>query len=331
MESRRNSLTFFLAAGGVCLLLPGLFLALGKGAMELNISDIWQSILNPSGTLEDMLILDVRIPRAICVMFTGGILGMTGALMQGVTRNPIAEPALLGISQAATLAVACLYAAGIGLTAANTLLGAMLGALAGGILIVCFTLHNPGNMSVTRLLLAGTAMSIFFTAITTVVGLLSNQSQMIAFWVSGGFRNTSWTDVKLIVAAGIIGIIPAIFLAPRINIISLGDETAAGLGENPQKVRLLTFLLLIPLCAAAVTVGKTIGFVGLMIPQIVRLIVGEDYRRIIPCSFLLGAVLLTYADVAARLLYQPYEIPIGIFTALLGVPFFLFMAGRAQR
>ena len=330
MRPAQNKKTGVFVIAAVVLLFFGIFLALSQGAMQLTLSDIWNGMFHYSESLSDMMIRDVRLPRTICALFTGGILGMTGAMMQGVTRNPIAEPSLLGISQGATLAISCFYAAGIGVTMGNVLLASVAGALAGGGLIMGITLRSKGKMGIAKLLLAGTAMSTFFTALTTVVGLLSNQSQMIGFWVSGGFRSATWTDAKLILVAGIIGLIPAVLLSARINIISLGDETAIGLGENPGKVRLITMLLMIPLCAASVAVGKTIGFVGLIVPQTVRLLLGDDYRKIIPCSFLGGAVLLTYADVVARMIYQPYEVPVGVFTALLGVPFFLFMAKKER-
>ncbi|MGN0353222.1 MAG: FecCD family ABC transporter permease [Roseburia sp.] len=328
MKRQTINRTLILSIVAILLLMPGIFLAISMGALEIGWQDIWNGIFHYEGKLTDMMIRDVRIPRVICVLVTGGILGMTGAMMQGVTRNPIAEPSLLGISQGATLLIACLYAAGIGVTTKNTMIAAFVGALFSGLLVLFFTMKNPGNMSMTKLLLAGTAMSTFFTALTTVAGLLSNQSQMIAFWVSGGFRNASWMDVKIILAIGIPGVLLSILLSSKINLLHLGDDVAVGLGEHPQRIRLFTILLLIPLCTATVVVGKTIGFVGLMVPQTVRLFVGEDYRKVIPCSFLVGAVLLTYADIAARMLYSPYEIPIGIFTALLGVPFFLYMAGK---
>ncbi len=330
MRAKQNKRTAILVLSGVLLLLPGLFLAISRGAMEIGPAEIWNAIFHYSESITDMMIRDVRIPRAVCAMFTGGILGLAGAMTQGITRNPVAEPSLLGISQGATLAIACFYGAGIGVTTANVMAAALFGAVLGGSLIAGIAIRKPGNMSITKLLLAGTAMSTFFSALTTVLGLLTNQSQMIAFWVSGGFRSASWTEAIFIMMVGILGMIPAVLLSAKINIISLGDDTAISLGENPTHVRLVTLLLLLPLCAATVVVGKTIGFVGLIVPQIVRLFVGEDYRRIIPCSFLLGSILLTYADVAARLFYAPYEIPIGIFTALLGVPFFLYMARKER-
>ena len=194
MERQRIKRTWGVAIAGVCLLIPGIFLAVCMGAMEILPVDIWNGIFHNTGSLTDMMIRDVRLPRVICVLVTGGILGMTGAMMQGVTRNPIAEPSLLGISQGATLFVALLYASGIGATAGNTLLAALLGAFFSGVPVLIFTMKNPGNLSITKLLLAGTAMSTFFTALTSVEGLLSNQSQMVGFWVSGGFRGATWLE-----------------------------------------------------------------------------------------------------------------------------------------
>lgn len=153
---------------------------------------------------------------------------------------------------------------------------------------------------------------------------------MIGFWVSGGFRNSTWADFKLVFIVGSIGLVIAMLLSPKINILNLGDDVAIGLGENPARIRLITFLIMIPMCAAAVAVGKNIAFVGLIVPQIVRKILGEDYRKNIPCSFLLGAVLLTFADIAARMLFAPYETPIGVFTALIGLPFFISVARKER-
>ena len=148
--------------------------------------------------------------------------------------------------------------------------------------------------------------------------------------MAGGFRSATWEDFILVSVVGIVGLIIAILLSKKINVLSLGDDVAISLGENPERIRLITLLIMIPMCAAAVAVGKNIGFVGLIIPQIVRKVLGEDYRKIIPASFLLGAVLLTYSDIAARMINNPYETPIGIFTALIGVPFFVAVARKEK-
>ena len=319
-----------LVISSLLLLIGGLALAVKLGSIHITFSEIWDSIFNYSETLEMMLVRDVRIPRALCVLFTGGVLGVTGAMIQGVTRNPIAEPSILGISQGATLVISIFYAVGIGINTKNVMIASLIGALIIAIIVLIFISKKANNNSIAKILLAGTAISTFLISLTTIIGLLSNQSQMIGFWVSGGFKNSTWVDFKLIFVVGIIGLIIAVFLSPKINILNLGDDVAIGLGENPEKIRFITLMVMIPMCAAAVAVGKNIAFVGLIVPQIVRKLLGEDYRRNIPCSFLLGAVLLTFADIAARMIFNPYETPIGVFTALIGIPFFISVARKER-
>ena len=329
MKQSSKRLSIFLICS-LLLLVVGLVLAVRLGSVHIAFSDIFNSIFNYSETLELMLVRDVRIPRALSVLMTGGILGVTGAMIQGVTRNPIAEPSILGVSQGATLVIAIFYAAGIGITTKNVMIASFIGALITGLIVLGFISKKANNNSIAKILLAGTAMSTFFVSLTTVIGLLTNQSQMIGFWVSGEFRNATWADFKLVFIVGIIGLIITMILSPKINILNLGDDVAIGLGESPEKIRFITLMVMIPMIAAAVAVGKNIAFVGLIIPQVVRKILGEDYRKNIPCSFLLGAVLLTYADIAARMLFNPYETPIGVFTAIIGIPFFISVARKER-
>ena len=329
MKQSSKRLSIFLICS-LLLLVVGLVLAVRLGSVHIAFSDIFNSIFNYSENLELMLVRDVRITRALSVLMTGGILGVTGAMIQGVTRNPIAEPSILGVSQGATLVIAIFYAAGIGITTKNVMIASFIGALITGLIVLGFISKKANNNSIAKILLAGTARSTFFISLTTVIGLLTNQSQMIGFWVSGGFRNATWADFKLVFIVGIIGLIITMILSPKINILNLGDDVAIGLGESPEKIRFITLMVMIPMIAAAVAVGKNIAFVGLIIPQVVRKILGEDYRKNIPCSFLLGAVLLTYADIAARMLFNPYETPIGVFTAIIGIPFFISVARKER-
>ena len=162
----------------------------------------------------------------------------------------------------------------------------------------------------------------------TVIALLTNKSQNLAFWISGGFRAATWESVKLVVGVGGITTLIALFLAPKINIVNLGEDVCIGLGENPVKIRMYTLLLIIPMCAVSVAVAGNIAFVGLIVPHIVRKITGQDYRVIMPVSFLCGATLVIWADVLARLVNQPYETPIGLFTSLVGVPLFIWMVRK---
>lgn len=329
MKQSKKHTALFISCS-LLLLVIGMILAVRSGSVPISFSDIFNSIFNYNDTLELMLVKDVRIPRALCVVFTGGILGATGAMIQGVTRNPIAEPSILGVSQGATLVISIFYAAGIAVNTKNVMIASFIGALITGIIVLMFISKKANNNSIAKILLAGTAMSTFFMSLTTIIGLLSNQSQMIGFWVAGGFRNVSWSDFNLVAVVGILGLLAGVFLSPKINILNLGDDVAIGLGESPERIRIITLIVVIPMCAAAVAIGKNIAFVGLIIPQIVRKILGEDYRRNIPCSFLLGAVLLTYADIAARMIFNPYETPIGVFTALIGIPFFISIARRER-
>ena len=306
MKQSKKHTAIFVSCSFI-LLLIGMILAVKLGSIPISFSNIKDSIFNYSETQELMIIRNMRMPRMLCVLFTGGILGMTGAMIQGATRNPIAEPSILGVSQGATLVVAIFYALGIVVNTQNVMIASFIGAFISGIIVLMFISNKANGNSIAKILLAGTAMSTFFISLTTVVGLVSNKSQLLGFWVSGGFKNVGWSDFRLVAVTGTIG-----------------------LGENPEKIRFMTLMLIIPLCAAAVAVGKNIAFLGLIVPQIVRKVLGEDYRKSIPCSFLLGAVFLTYADIAARLLFDPYETPIGVFTALIGVPFFI-AAARKER
>ena len=327
-QSKRYTKSF--VAVILILLISGLILAIRLGSIQISFNDIYNSIFNFTETLELMILRDVRIPRALAVLITGGILGVTGTMVQGVTKNPIAEPSILGINQGATLVIAIFYAVGITINTKNVMLASLVGAFCTGVIVLMFVSNKSSSNSITKILLAGTAISTFFISLTTIVGLLSNQSQMIGFWVSGGFRNVTWAEVNIVFIIGIIGLMIAIFMAKKINVLNLGDDIAIGFGENPSKIRFIVLMTIIPMTAAAVAVGKNIVFVGLIIPQIVRKIIGEDYRKNIPISFLLGAVFLTYADIGARMLFNPYETPIGVFTALIGVPFFIAIARKER-
>ncbi len=260
MKQSKKHTALFISCS-LLLLVIGMVLAVRSGSVPISFSDIFNSIFNYNETLQLMLVKDVRIPRALCVVFTGGILGATGAMIQGVTRNPIAEPSILGVSQGATLVISIFYAAGIAVNTKNVMIASFIGALITGIIVLMFISKKANNNSIAKILLAGTAMSTFFMSLTTIIGLLSNQSQMIGFWVAGGFRNVSWSDFNLVAVVGILGLLAGVFLSPKINILNLGDDVAIGLGESPERIRIITLIAVIPMCAAAVAVGKNISFV----------------------------------------------------------------------
>lgn len=305
--------------------IAGLVVAISAGAKSIPLQTVWNSIFHYEDILDMQLVRDVRIPRVICTALVGGILGITGAMMQGVTRNEVAEPSLMGITQGATFAIAIAGANSTIYGLLGNTVAAFIGAMISGLLVLAFSMKNARNMNLSRLLLAGTALSTFFISMATVIALLTNKSQNLAFWISGGFRAVTWDSVKLVLIVGGVSTVIALFMAPKINIVNLGEEVCIGLGENPVKIRMITLLLLIPMCAVCVAVAGNIAFIGLIVPHIVRRLLGQDYRMIMPVSFLFGATLVIWADVLARLVNQPYETPIGLFTSLVGVPLFIWM------
>ena len=306
----------------------GLVVAICAGAKSIPLQTVWESFFHYEDVLEMQLVRDVRIPRAICTAFVGGLLGITGAMMQGVTRNPVAEPSLMGITQGAMFAVAMVGTSSTLYGLFGNMIAALIGALVSGVLVLLFSMKSARNMNLSRLLLAGTALSTFFISLATIIALLTNQSQNLAFWISGGFRATTWESVKLVSIIGGMGTVVSLLLSRKINTLSLGEEVCIGLGQNPVKIRLYTLLLIIPMCAVSVAVAGNIAFIGLIVPYIVRKVVGGDYRLIMPISFLGGATLVIWADVLARLVNQPYETPIGLFTSLVGVPLFIWMVRK---
>lgn len=205
---------------------------------------------------------------------------------------------------------------------------AIFGAAISGLLIFSFSLKKGIRQDLSLLLLAGTALSMLFLSLASIFALLQNRSQELAFWIAGGFRNISWFHVHGFIVIAIIAFLAIFFLAQKINLLSLGDEAAIGLGISPNKIRRYVLLLMIPICAICVASAGNIAFVGLFIPHILRKIIGNDYRSLLPLSFLYGGVLLLFADVLARTISAPYELPVGLFTAFLGIPVFLLQVRK---
>ncbi len=322
----------FIFVLGIALALVGLLVSVSVGAKGIPLPDVMGAIFNyDEGNIDHVLVRDARLPRALCAVLVGGVLALAGAMMQGVLRNPVAEPSIMGVNQGATLMVSIGLVGGFAGGALGGFYMALVGAALSGGLLLLFTLTNSANQSMARILLAGTAMSTFFLALATMVGLLGNRSQELAFWVAGGLRQTGWAQVAVLVLIG--GVFSALAFAwsGKINVLALGDEFACGLGVHPVRVKLQVVAMLVPLCGVAVAVAGNIGYIGLFIPHILRRLVGEDYRVLMPASFVFGAATLVWADIAARMVMAPYELPVGLFTAIIGVPVFLLLVRGEKR
>ena len=326
--NKRNS--YVLIASGLILLALGIFISVSIGAKDISFLTMIDSLFTNNGDIESKIIRDVRIPRALAGALVGGFLAVSGAIMQGITRNPIAEPSVIGITQGATLMVA--VALVLQQVNPNIIIGgfslmvfAFLGGGISGLFVYFISSRSIGKVDPVKLTLAGTALGTLLISLATGVAMYFNLSQQLSFWICGGFIGVKWQGVKLLLIVGVIGISLAMILSKKITILSLGEEVAIGLGENTNRTRLIALIIVILLTGASVSVAGNIIFVGLIIPQIVKKIVGVDYKYIIPCSFVMGAVLLVYSDVFSRLINPPYETPIGSLTALLGVPVFIYL------
>ena len=319
------------AAAGLLLLLLGMLVSIASGAKSIEAPDVLAAIFayDPS-QMDHLLVRDARLPRTLCAALVGGMLALGGAMMQGVLRNPVAEPSVMGVNQGATLMVSIALVTGVAGGIYGNFAMALAGAGVTGLLLLAFTMRSAANQSMARILLAGTALSTFFLSVATMVGLLGNRSQELAFWVAGGLRQTGWVQVAALLIIGGAFTALSFAWANRINILNLGDEFATGLGLRPERVKLQAVLFLIPLCGVCVAVAGNIGYIGLFIPHIARRLIGNDYRALLPVSFLFGSVVLVWADIAARMLINPYELPVGLFTAAIGVPVFLALVRREK-
>ncbi len=313
-------------------LLIFLFLALlisvSFGAYSIN----WLKLFSRNAqSYEYTVLMSIRLPRVLLACFVGAGLAVSGAVLQGLFRNPLADPALIGVSAGAALGVAIsIVILGIN----SGLLGiyifsisGFLGGLIASFLIFEFAKKSEQKLFMTNILLAGIAMNAIAGAMTGLLLFLSNDQQLrsLVFWTMGGLGGALWSQVLI---CGII-VLPLTYLMMRkghlINIFMLGDEQAQFLGVETKKLKrhLLLFAALnIGLC---VSVSGIIGFVGLIVPHLVRLILGADHRILIPVSALLGAILLCFADLFSRIIIQPSELPIGIVTSLIGGPFFIWL------
>lgn len=327
---------------GWILLLLSLTMAVSIGAVSIPFSTVWGVVLN--NTIDTSfvgdwsagraaIVWDIRFPRALLACFVGAGLAMVGASLQAVTRNPLADPHLLGISAGGAFgAILALLHTGLFLGLLTVPLLAFAGAL-GATLLVLAVSQFAAATSADRLVLAGVAVSFIVMSMANVLIFLGDPraTHTVVFWMLGGLGLAQWNQL---IFPLIILVFCGVYLrinAGNLNAMTVGDETAATLGLNVARFRLSIFFIGALITGVMVAFSGIIGFVGLMVPHIVRLIVGGDYARVLPASALLGAVFLLWADIVARTVMAPEDMPIGIVTGLAGGTFFVWLLRRRQR
>ena len=302
--------------------------SLTLGSVDISFSTIVHTLLGNVQTTDEMVIWNIRFPRNIVGALVGANLAVSGAILQAVMKNPLADPGIVGVSSGAGLAGVIML---IFMPEASILLtpvafvGAMLSAAA------VYALAWKNGIRPTRIILAGVAVSAFLgSGISALLVFYSDKVQGALLWMVGGLSARSWPQVETLFPYTILGLVFALAGCKALTILSLGDETARGLGVPVERVRFSMTAVAALLAAGAVSVAGLIGFVGLVVPHIVRLIIGTDYKYVIPGSAILGAGVLVFCDTLGRVAFSPIEIPAGIIMAFLGAPFFLYLLRRSS-
>lgn len=322
-QRRQRRFMLAIAAGAALLLLVG-FTSLMLGAVFVGPGDALRGLASDADQFARLVVWEIRLPRFLDAMLVGAALAAAGALLQVVTRNPLADPTILGISSAAGLAIAVVLVASGNPSDTQLAVAGVGGGLvgAGGILVIAW----GGAVSPLRLTLAGVALAAFFGA--AIVGLLASSRTFLEInlgFLAGGLYGSEWREVRAIAPWVIPGLIGSQLLAGRLNALALGDEIASSLGVLTDRTRVFVLALAGALTGVAVSVAGLVSFVGLVSPHLARFAVGNDQRYLLPASMVTGALLVASADLAARLVIQPSELPMGILTAAIGAPFLLYL------
>ena len=327
-QNVRRHVTWVCALLGVMTLAA--FLSIAFGAREVGLGDVLSAL---SGHLESIEAAAAasRIPRTLLAILAGAALGLSGGAMQGITRNPLADPGILGINAGSSLAIVTGIAI-FGINDGYSYIGSsILGAAFAAALVYAIASLGRGGATPLKLALAGAATSAAMSALATAIVLPRNDiSGLVRSWHMGGVGGATFAQIMPVLPFLLIGMLLVLFSARKLNLLALGDEMAAGLGEKVAHIRLVSALGALLLCGATTSVCGPIGFVGLVVPHFCRLLVGSDYRWLLPFSALSGAVLLTLADVTGRLIARPTELDVGIVTAFIGAPVFIWIVRRKR-
>lgn len=312
----------------LCILAVLSVLALRIGSVSYTTAEILESIFDPSSTIHT-IIVNLRVPRVLLAAIVGMCLAAAGTLLQAVMQNPLADPGIIGVSSGASVAATVVFLVVPSWTSSLPVL-AFLGAAAACLII--YLMAWKRGVEPTRIILAGTAVNAMLGAVSSFLTLLNADNlQGVLSWMNGSMAAVSWADVRQLGIYGGIGLVLALLCIKPANALQLGDDMAKNLGLRVNGMRILLSGVGAFLAAATVSVVGMIGFVGLVVPHITRLLVGSNHRVMLPTGMVLGACVVLFADTLGRTIAAPMEIPLGIIMAILGGPFFLFLLRRGRK
>ncbi|WP_313612992.1 iron ABC transporter permease [Agrobacterium sp.] len=296
------------------------------GAADLSVQQSLRALFQPDASVETALVWDVRLPRVLLASLVGANLAVAGVLIQTLTRNPLASPQTFGINGGAALAIVVCIIAFPGLSGGTTVLPAFAGAAGIGFIMWVLSLSNA--ITPLKLALAGVALQLVLAALVQAVLIANNASTDIVYWLAGSVTSAQWSKVMTILPFTLAGIAVTIAGGHHFSLLALDASTGQSLGQNARRTGGLASVLIVLLAGSAVAVAGPIGFVGLMVPHIIRSLVGEDMRTVLTLSTVAGPLLLVGADLGGKLITYPTELPVGIVTAILGAPAFLLITWR---
>ena len=312
------------------ILLLCLVASITYGAAEISLDKIYAALTAYDGSTDHLIIRTVRLPRSLIAMLVGAALAVAGALLQGLTRNPLADPAILGLESGAALAVVVAVFL-FGASSLSAYAGfAFLGTGVTAVLVYLLASLGRGGLTPLNLTIVGAALTYLAASLTTAILILSQRTlDEIRFWLAGSVAGRDFTLFFQVLPYIVVGFAVAFALGRQITTLNLGEDVAMSLGQRTAWVKATTAVSVVLLVGSSVALAGPIVFIGLVVPHIVRFFIGVDYRWILPYAAVVGAILLLVADIIARLLIAPQELPVGVMTALVGAPFFIYLA-RSQ-
>lgn len=315
--------------GGIFILLLAVLIGISCGIADLSWQELKDGLFLGVQSENYRIVYLIRMPRVFCGILAGTNLALAGCILQGILRNPLADPGIIGVTAGAGLFAMVIM---IILPEITNLvpIAAFVGAMVA--VAIVFALSWQRGVQPLRMILAGVAVAAFFGgAQTALMVFYSDRIQSTINWMAGGFQGASWSHVSMILPYTLLGLAAVFFISRWLNALQLGEDTARSIGLPVEKIRFVLLILAALLAASAVSVAGMLGFVGLVIPHMVRLVTGSDFDYLLPCSAIWGAAFVSMTDSAARLALAPVEVPVGVFMSFFGAPFFLYLLKKGMK
>ncbi|MDA2216813.1 iron ABC transporter permease [Bacillus albus] len=308
------------------LILFTVILSILYGAKSIDAQTVWNALFHfDSSDVNHNIIITSRLPRVVAALLVGAFLAISGALMQGMTRNYLASPSIMGVTDGAAFVITLCMIFLPGMSSIGMVVCSMIGSALGAGIVFGFGSLLQNGLSPVRLAIIGTVIGTFLSSVSAAMASYFQISQNVSFWFNAKLDQVDPNIIKITIPFGIIGIVLALLISKSITILSLGEEVSINLGQRTKLVKAMSILSVIFLTGTAVALVGKVGFVGLIIPHITRFIIGVDYKWILPCAGVIGGVFLALCDVLSRFVNYPFETPIGVVTSLIGIPFFLYL------